>query len=119
LLIAGAFATGASADRNQEQFSRELAGRVAGPAQECVPIQQAENLRIVDQRTLAYGTGRTLWVNRLESDCPGMQAMDRLIVDVHGSEYCRHDHFRSVGFSGSIPGPVCFLGKFTPYRRTR
>ena len=119
LLFAGCAAVAAAADRDQEDLARDLAGRVAGPPQDCVPSQQTESLRVVDSQTIAYGGGRTLWVNRLDSACPGLTAMDRLIVETHGSEYCRSDHIRAIGFSGGIPGPICFLGRFTPYRRGR
>jgi hypothetical protein len=40
-----------------------------------------------------------------------------LVVELHGSQYCRNDRFRTVSAGSTIPGPSCFLGTFTPYRR--
>ncbi|MBV8686567.1 MAG: hypothetical protein JOZ90_11660 [Alphaproteobacteria bacterium] len=94
----------------------ELAGRIEGRAESCVPSEPQTSLHIVDARTLTYRRGRTLWVNRLESDCPGLRPMDTLIVETHGGQHCRGDHVRSTPYGGGIPGPVCILGDFTPYR---
>jgi hypothetical protein len=119
LLLAGCAAPRAEGPtRDQQWLSRELAGRVAGPPQTCVPAESnSAALTIVDDRTLAYQRGRTLWVNNLEAPCPGLRPFETLIVEVHGSQYCRNDRFRSVEPGLTIPGPYCLLGDFTPYRR--
>ena len=93
----------------------ELAGRTAGPAQRCVPARQSEALRIADGRTLLYGSGRTVWVNRVE--CAGVTAMDILVVEQAGSEYCRGDRVSTIDPVSRIPGPACILGDFVPYMR--
>ena len=116
LLVAACAAPDPRADKDNADFQRELAGRVAGAPENCIPTSQGQSLDIVDSRTLSHRDGRTLWVNRLESECPGLRPMDTLIVEVQGSQYCRGDHVRSVPFGGGIPGPVCILGQFTPYR---
>lgn len=103
--------------RDSEALARELAGRTAGAEENCISADQQTSLRIVDARTLVYDAGRTIWVNRLEASCPGMRPMDTLVVELHGSQYCRSDRFRAVSTGSSIPGPTCLLGRFTPYRR--
>ena len=100
----------------EADLSRELAGRTAGAAQDCVPASPGANLVARDSRTLVYDRGDTLWVNRLGSACPGLHPTSTLIVDLHGSRYCRGDRFRTVEPGQSIPGPYCLLGAFTPYR---
>lgn len=117
LLAAGCVAPDSRGSDETAAFERELAGRVAGSTETCIPTSQGANLRIVDGRTLVYEQGRTLWVNRLDSPCPGMRPMDTLIVELHGSQYCRGDHFRSTSTGNTIPGPICVLNDFTPYRR--
>jgi hypothetical protein len=119
LILAGCAATGSEGpSRDQEALSRELADRVAGESVSCIsPPSSSAALTIVDGRTLVYREGRTLWVNRLRDECPGLRPLDTLIVEVHGSQYCRHDRFRSLQSGSSIPGPTCRLGDFTPYRR--
>lgn len=95
----------------------ELAGRTAGVPQRCVPIRQNDSLRIADSGIVLYGSGRTLWLNRLGSDCPGMTRMDVLVVEPTGSQYCRGDLVRTVDPVSRIPGPACRLGDFVPYTR--
>ena len=100
-------------------FTRELAGRVAsGPPQSCVATQQSTNLRVIDRQTLAYEQGATLWVNRLAAPCPGIEPLNTVIVEPKlGTQYCQGDHIRGLEPGGIIPGPVCFLGRWVPYRR--
>ena len=95
----------------------ELAGRVAGAPQSCVPSQPTTNLRVIDPATLVYGSGRTVYLNRLRAPCPGLTSMTTLIFDLHATQYCSGDHFRTIEPGLTIPGPVCFLGDWVPYRR--
>ena len=98
-------------------LAQTLAGRVAGRAQSCVPIQSTSNLRVFDAATLGSGSGSTIYVNRLDGPCPGVRELSTIIIEVHGSEYCRGDHFRAVELAATIPGPICVLGDWVPYRR--
>jgi len=41
-------------------FAREIAGRVAGRPQSCIPTYQSTNLRVIDGMTLAYDQGATV-----------------------------------------------------------
>ena len=91
----------------------ELAGRTAGAPQRCVPMPRTESLRIADNRTIVYGGGRTIWVNRVQ--CPGVTRMDILVVEPIGSQYCRGDLVRTIDPVSKIPGPACILGDFVPY----
>lgn len=119
LMLAGSAAPAVEGpSRDQDALSRELAGRVAGKTVACIsPASSSAGLTIVDSRTLVYREGRTLWVNRLPHQCPGLRPLETLVVEVHGSQYCRHDRFRSLQSGSTIPGPTCLLGDFTPYRR--
>ena len=95
----------------------ELAGRTAGAPQQCVPTRQTANLRIADRQTVVYGSGRTIWVNRLASDCLRTGPTHVLVVEPLGSQYCRGDRVHSVDPVTKIPGPFCRLGDFVPYTR--
>ena len=95
----------------------ELAGRTAGAPQRCVPTQQTGTLRIAGPGMVLYGSGRTIWLNRLASPCPGMSRMNFLVVEPFGAQYCRGDRVRTVEPVSKIPGPSCLLGDFVPYTR--
>jgi hypothetical protein len=117
IALSGCAATGADSAGSQDALGRELAGLAAGDPANCVSSSgTGGSLQVVDSQTLVYRSGRTTWVNRLASTCPGMRPLDTLIVEANGSQYCRGDRIRSVSPGQSIPGPVCVLGDFTPYR---
>jgi hypothetical protein len=100
-----------------ESFEGDQADRTAGPAQDCVLAGSgAASLSIVARGVVGYRSGATLWVNRLPEACAYMQPPDTLAIEVHGGQYCRGDRVSAVGPGGSIPGPTCILGRFTPYR---
>ena len=117
LLTAACAATGAGPSGGEAGLSSELAGRTAGAVRDCVSMSQGANLAPRGRDTLLYRSGDTIWVNRLASSCPGLDEMSQIVIEVHGSQYCRGDHFKARDAGQSIPGPICVLGSFTPYRR--
>ena len=114
LLLLAACAAGPA---GQADLSRELGGRSAGAPQNCVPAAAGDSLVARDSQTLVYRRGDTIWVNRLAAPCPGLNPMSTLVVEVHGSSHCRGDPVRAVEPGRSLPGPICLLGSFTPWRR--
>lgn len=120
-LLLMALLTGCTAGQNrmddQEALARELAGRVAGEPRSCVPASANQALTVADRRTLTYRSGDTLWVNRLGEGCSGFDPMDVLVIESQGGSYCRGDRVRGVERGMSIPGPICMLREFTPYRK--
>jgi hypothetical protein len=99
-------------------FAQATAGRVAGPPQSCVSTNPAENLHVIDQQTVAYGYGRTVFINRLPGPCPALSQFNTLIVEGGvGGQYCRGDRVRGREPGALIAGPSCNLGDWVPYRR--
>jgi hypothetical protein len=119
-LVVGCTAPGPlSSASSQADLAAELDGRVAGAPESCVSTSASQGLRVVDSRTLVHHSGRTVWVNRLAGDCPGLRPLDTVIVEVRGAQYCRGDRVRGLSPGTTIPGPVCPLGDFIPYRLPR
>jgi len=102
--------------REASALQNRLAGRVAGEPRRCVPAIQGVALDPVDARTLVYDTPGTLYVNRLIADCPSLRASSSIIVETGGDQYCAGDRVRAFEPGDRVPGPVCRLGEFTPYR---
>ena len=98
----------------------ELGGRVAGVPQRCISLNPADALRTAenDRHVLFYGSGRTIWVNRLGPAC-GFGRDDILVIEPMGSSLCRGDLVRSVDRYSRIPGPACVLGDFVAFSRPR
>jgi hypothetical protein len=92
-------------------------GRVAGPAQTCVSYRPDDALRAVDSATLIYGSGATIYINRLGASCPGLRELSTIFVEVHSGQYCRGDRIRAIETGSTIPGPSCNLRDWVPYRR--
>jgi hypothetical protein len=101
----------------EDALARELAGRVAGETRTCVSTNPQQNLRTIDSRTLAYEKGSILWINRLRSPCAAVNPYNTLIVEGSAGQYCRGDRIRGLEPGASIPGPICILRDWTPYRR--
>jgi hypothetical protein len=99
-------------------FADPIAGRVLGEPQSCINTNSAENLHPLDAQTIAYGYGRTIYINRLAAACPAVGELNALIVEPGlPGQYCRGDRIRSLEPGSIIPGPTCNLGDWIPYRR--
>lgn len=92
-----------------------LAGRIAGKAVECIDPSQVLSPEIPNNRTILYRQSlKRVWRNDLPEPCRGLRPNQTLIVRTAGDRMCRGDYFRSRD-PGSVPGPLCRLGAFTPY----
>lgn len=99
--------------------SSDLAGRVAGAPQRCVPIQRDYAMRPAsgDPNLVVYGFGKNIYVNRLSPGCT-LDASSTLIIEpANAMSYCENDVVRAVGY-GSPPGRACILNQWVPYTRT-
>jgi hypothetical protein len=117
--LAAVIAGCAAPQPGRDDFAQAVAGRTAGVEESCVPAETQQSLRVIDRQTLALEVGRTTWVNRLAAPCPGLEPNNTLITEIWSGRYCRGDHVRSLAPGSTIPGPVCVLGNFTPYRANR
>ncbi|MEO7635290.1 MAG: hypothetical protein ABIS38_06555 [Sphingomicrobium sp.] len=97
-------------------FERVTAGRMAGPAQGCIATNSNDTLRAVDSMTLVYGSGSTIYINRLGAICPGLQDLSTIAIDGSNGNYCRGDRIRPLAPGSVIAGPTCNLGQWVPYR---
>ena len=121
LLVLGGCAAASEVEETSETraLSRQLAERVAGDPQECVPRLEGVSLHAVDGRTIVYDVPGTIWVNRVRDACPSLRPDVTLVVETFGDRYCRNDRVRALEPGTTIPGPICLLGDFTPYRVRR
>ena len=111
--------TRSAAGAEQEELARELAGRSAGESRTCIPASGSASLDVIDSRTVVSRNGSTIWVNRLDGDCPGLRPFTTVIAELHGTQYCRGDLVRGLDPGSTIPGPRCPLGEWVPYREAR
>lgn len=104
--------------RQRADLARALAGKVAGPPVRCVSALGAgAGLRAIHDTMLMYEVNRRLvYQNRLIGRCAGLSRGEALLLDRHGSQYCRGDIVRTVDLPSGMPGGACALGDFVPYR---
>lgn len=103
----------------QAEYQKLTAGRVAGPSQTCLPSYRADNMVRIDEGTIAFKDGGTVYVNHLRGPCDGLDSgFYTLVTRSHGSGLCRGDiAYVTDSSSGLIVGS-CAIGDFVPYRRS-
>jgi hypothetical protein len=112
-------AAGATAADSKTDLDKALAGRVAGAPVDCISNFSTDGPQVIDERTVLYRSGRRVYVNTLEAACPSLDWDKVLIVELHGSQICRNDHFRVLARGTTIPGPTCLFSKFVPYDKPK
>jgi PBP1b-binding outer membrane lipoprotein LpoB len=123
LLFAGCAATPEQIASEQAEAAKDFAeatkGRVAGKPQPCIDTMGIDGPQIVGNNRLIYRQGgKRIFVNELRNECPGLRAIDSIIVtEVYAGQTCRNDRFRVVQRGTTIPGAYCFFGDFVPYDR--
>ncbi len=108
-------------EKQSSILTKALAGRVAGKPVNCVNNLPSTNFTRVSDNILLYqSTGRTVYQNTLPYRCNGLSRDDDIMVfeNLFGSNYCKGDLIRLVDRTSGIPGGVCRLGEFVPYKRS-
>jgi hypothetical protein len=119
LALSGCAPAGPAGERERAALDRQLAGRSAGEPHRCISAIRSVSLSAVDSRTIVYDAPGTLYVNRLRADCPSLRPGSTIVIEAHGDQYCESDRIRALDQGSRIPGPICQLGRFTPYRARR
>jgi hypothetical protein len=122
LALAGCTGSNAVSQSRQARADAELAdalkGRVAGEPVTCIStVGVTRGPQIIDRKTILYRDGRRIWRNTLETECPRLEPLNTIVIELYGSQMCQNDRFRMVEPGLSIPGPYCRLGKFVPYTK--
>jgi hypothetical protein len=101
-------------------LERELKGKVAGEAVNCITNTNVNTIRVSDNMLLYRVSGRLVYQNNLRYSCPGLGRDDDIIVsEIYGGQQCSGDIIRLVDRSSGIQGPTCSLGAFIPYKKVK
>jgi hypothetical protein len=93
-----------------------LAGRVAGPPQQCVALSRLSGPEVIDANTILYReSGRRIWRTGAVGHCAVVRPLDTLIVEVYGNQLCANDRFRVVRPGTIIPSASCRFQPFVPF----
>jgi hypothetical protein len=108
-------------DKEARILEKELKGKVAEEPRNCISnTHNVDAIRISDDTLLYRESRRTVYVNKLRSSCPGLtRGDDIMVVETLSGQLCRGDIIRLVDRVSGIPGPMCSLGEFVPYRKAK
>jgi hypothetical protein len=98
-----------------------LAGRVAGPPQRCISNFPQVEVQVIDDWTILYREGSTVYVQNPQGGCPGIGIGSRTLVtrQVGTSQICQGDINQAVDLHTGIGGAPCVFGPFVPYTKSR
>lgn len=102
----------------QAKLQRLIAGKVAKAPVTCLSSLRTRNSTTIDNSTIAFRTGQTVYVNHLRGACSQLDSnFYTLVTRSSGSGLCSGDIADVTDLrSGMIVGS-CALGEFVPYTR--
>jgi hypothetical protein len=97
---------------------RLLAGKVAGPPQDCISTINANDMTWLDHSTVAFKRGSNLvYVNHFNGGCDNYADRYALVTRQVTGQLCRGDIAQLVDPVAHYPVGSCNFGEFIPYRR--
>ncbi len=102
------------------ELADALAGRVAGPPQRCITTYRTTSVHPIDDWTILYDQGSTIYVQNPRGGCPGVgRGNDILVTRQTSTQICDGDIARTVDLTSRVEGGGCVFGPFVPYTRPR
>ena len=104
-----------------KELADALNGRVAGPAQRCISNYPQVEVQVIDDWTILYKEGSTIYVQTPRGGCPGIGNGARTLVtrQVGTSQICDGDINQTADLLSGTGGAACVFGPFVPYTRPR
>lgn len=105
----------------ERELAAALAGRVAGPPQRCIDNSRMTKVHPIDDWTIIYDQGRTIYVQNPKGGCPGVGSGSDILVtrQVGPARLCENEIAYTVDLSSRIERAACVLGPFVPYTKTK
>ena len=107
--------------KEAKELADALAGRVAGPPQRCISNFPNTQVQVIDDWTILYDEGSTIYVQNPRGGCPGIANGNRTLVarQVGTSQMCDGDINQAIDLHSGIGGAPCVFGPFTPYTKPK
>lgn len=120
-LLSVAAVTNAKPDAGPEALAKALAGRTAGPATRCVPDFRSSEMKIVDDNTIIFGQGKTVYLQRPVGGCPGLGMGGNSLVarQFATNRMCQGDINEVVDVRNGITVGSCVFEPFIPYTKAK
>ena len=101
-----------------DELAKALSGRVPGKPQRCIFNDSSVETIVIDDSTILFRDGRTVYVQHPPGGCSGLGNRSRtLVTRPVGSQMCQDDINHVVSLGSRMGGPTCVFGPFIPYRK--
>jgi hypothetical protein len=103
------------------ELADALAGRVAGPPQRCITSYRTTKVKAIDDFTILYDQGSTVYVQNPRGGCPGVGSGRDILVtrQIGTSQICDGEIARTVDLTSRVERGGCVFGPFVPYTKPR
>lgn len=122
--ILASCSTAPAQEMRSPRASRELAdalqGRVAGPPQRCISTYRSTKVHPIDDWTILYDQGSTIYVQSPRGGCPGIgSGSDILVTRQVANQLCDGEIAQTVDLTSRVARGGCVFGPFVPYAKPR
>ncbi len=109
----------ARSPKAQKELAEALAGRTPGPPVNCLPNYRSNEMQIIDDYTILFRDGRTVYVQNPRGGCNGLgSGAYTLVTRQFGTnQLCSGDINRVVDLRTGMGGGACVFSPFVPYTR--
>jgi hypothetical protein len=109
----------ARSPRAERELAEALAGRVAQPPVRCLPNYRTTQMSIIDDNTIVYRDGKTVYVQNPRGGCNGLgMGSYTLVTRQYGvNQSCDGDINHLVDLRTGMGGGSCVFGPFIPYTK--
>jgi len=106
--------------QGEQEYQRLLAGKVAQRPISCMQTYQANDMRVIDENTVAFRQGSNrVYVAHMRAPCDNLDRPGYALVtrEFGAAQLCSGDIARVVDTGSRITVGGCVFGDFTPYYR--
>jgi hypothetical protein len=105
--------------KDQKELADALAGRTPGPPIRCIRNYQTTQMQVIDDWTILFRDGSTIYVQNPRGGCPGLANGGYTLVtrSFGTNDLCDGDFNQMVDLVSKSPGGACIFGPFVPYNR--
>jgi hypothetical protein len=110
----------ARSPKAQRELAAALAGRTAQAPVRCIPNYRANQMEIIDDYTILFRDGRTVYVQNPRGGCRGIDLGGyTLVTRQYGTaQLCDGDINQIVDLRSGIGGGACVFSPFVPYKKS-
>ena len=96
-----------------------LAGRVAGAPVNCIPTYRARDMKIIDDWTILFKDGSTVYLQNPRGGCPGIGSHRNILINrpIPSNQLCSGDINHLFDPVSNIGGGACVFSQFVPYTK--